>query len=491
MVERLEDRSLPSGFVQTALISDIPGFAPNTNPNFLNPWSFIETSAGPFRVALNGAGRAMLIDTQGAKTGADIMIPPPAGSPKHTVSAPTGEVVNTSSGFVIAFKGRSAPASLIFDSEDGTIAAWNPALSQTRAVIAADQSGNNAVYKGLAMGSAGGAVFLYATNFHNGTVDVFDANFHLHTFMAGQFTDTSAPAGFAPFGIRNIGGVLFVTFAKQNAEKHDDVAGPGNGFIDEFSTSGQFLKRLASGTAAGGTLTALNSPFGLAMAPAGGAMAPAGFGSFSGDLLVGNFGDSHVSAFDPATGKFLGQLTDPQGNPLVLNGGFKEAETKGLWSIDFGNGSPGAGASTLFFAAGINDESDGLFGEVNVDATGRSMAPGSPSSSSQSMQAAFADTVFRLNTVGAVPGLLGLGNISRSMVTPNLSESSTMPPMMTSASSAIAISGTFALSSAPSQQAMDEHFGLLGKSVDESSGPLPVSVDAVLDPSAMMLAARR
>jgi uncharacterized protein (TIGR03118 family) len=287
------------------------------------------------------------------------MIPPPPGSPAKTVSAPTGEVSNPTSDFVITFNGKSAPATLLFSSEDGTIAGWNPALSQTRAVIASDQSGSSAVYKGLAMGQAGTANYLYATNFRTGTIDVFDSHFALHTFFTGQFTDPHAPAGFAPFGVKNINGVLFVTFAKQDANRHDDVAGPGNGFIDEFDTSGHFLMRFASGTAAGGMLTALNSPFGMAIAPTG-------FGNFGHDLLVGNFGDSHVSVFDPSTGAFLGQLTDSSGNPLVLNGGLKETDTKGLWGIGFGNGASGTSTNTLFFAAGINDESDGLFGAVNV-----------------------------------------------------------------------------------------------------------------------------
>jgi uncharacterized protein (TIGR03118 family) len=362
-IEHLEDRTVPSGFVQTALMSDIPGLAANTNKSFLNPWQFVETPAGQFRVALNGAGQAMLLDAQGEKTGADIMIPAPAGSPAGTVAAPTGVVGNSTSGFVISFKGRTAPATLIFDSEDGTIAAWNPSLSQTRAVIANDQSAGGAVYKGLAMGSSGSANYLYATNFHNGTVDVFDSRFAVHRFSADQFTDPNPPADFAPFGIKNFDGVLFVTFAKQNAEKHDDVAGPGNGFIDEFDTSGHFLTRLASGTAAGGTLTALNSPFGMALAPTG-------FGSFGHDLLVGNFGDSHVSAFNVVSGAFVSQLSDGHGNPLVLNGGFQETSTKGLWGIAFGNGAAGTSASTLFFAAGINDESDGLFGMVNFDPPG-------------------------------------------------------------------------------------------------------------------------
>src|SRR5262249_50107983 len=145
---------------------------------------------------------------------------------------------------------------------------------------------------------------------------------------------------------------LFVTYAKQNAEKHDDVEGPGNGFIDEFDTSGNFLMRFASGTAAGGTLTELNSPWGMAVAPPG-------FGKFGGDLLVANFGNSHVNVFNLKTGSFLGQLEDPNGQPLVLVGGFQGPSTKGLWGLGFGNGEGGAGQRTLFFASGINDESDG------------------------------------------------------------------------------------------------------------------------------------
>src|SRR5262249_25787767 len=218
-------------------------------------------------------------------------IPPPAGSPRGTTSTPNGVVNNTTSDFVITVNGKSAPATLLFSTEDGTIAGWNPALSQTRAVIAADQSGNNAVYKLLAMGSSGGANYLYATNFHNGTVDVFDTHFAPHTISDGQFTDPNAPAGFAPFGVKNVNGTLFVTYAKQDAAKHDDVAGPGNGFSDEFKTDGTFIKRFASGSAVQkGGLDELNSPIGATFAPAG-------FGTFGGDLLIGNFGDSHVSAF--------------------------------------------------------------------------------------------------------------------------------------------------------------------------------------------------
>jgi uncharacterized protein (TIGR03118 family) len=350
-----------TGFVETPLVSNIPGLAPNTDPKLINPWGFIETPAGQFRVAANGSGRGILFDAQGDKSGADIKIPTPAGSPANTTSAPNGVVSNTTSDFVITINGKSAPATLLFSTEDGTIAGWNPSLSPTRAVIAADQSGNGAVYKLLAMGSAGGANYLYATNFHNGTVDVFDKDFALHTFFAGQFTDPNPVAGFAPFGVKDVDGTLFVTYAKQDDAKHDDVAGPGNGFIDEFTTDGHFITRFASGTAAGGTLTALNSPIGATLAPAS-------FGDFGGDLLIGNFGDSHVSAFDPKTGQFIDQLRDTHGQPLVLTAGITGAggNTKGLWGIGFGNGQGGAGTQTLFFADGPNDESDGVFGAVTV-----------------------------------------------------------------------------------------------------------------------------
>jgi uncharacterized protein (TIGR03118 family) len=361
MLERLEDRTVPStGFVETPLASNIPGLAPNRVRELTNPWGFFETPTGLFRVAANGSGQGILLNAQGQKSGADINIPAPAGSPSGTTSTPNGVIDNTSADFVITVHGQSAPATLLFSTEDGTIAGWSPSLSQTRAVIAADESGSGAVYKSLEMGQAGGVNYIYATNFHNATVDVFDTHFALHTFFAGQFTDPNAPTGFAPFGVKDVGGTLFVTYAKQNDEQHDDVAGPGNGFIDEFSTDGHFIKRFASGTAAGGTLTALNSPFGTAIAPAG-------FGPFGGDLLIGNFGDSHVSAFDPSTGQFLGQLQNTQGQPLVLDAGITGTggNTKGLWGIDFGNGQGGAGTQTLFFASGPNDESDGVFGMVN------------------------------------------------------------------------------------------------------------------------------
>jgi uncharacterized protein (TIGR03118 family) len=368
-IECLEERSLPSsGFIETPLVSDIPHLAAHTDSNLINPWGFIVTPEGQFRVAVNGAGNAPLITAQGTVIGPAVVLPPPPNSPRGTTSAPDGAVPNTTGDFVINFNSRSAPAAALFSTEDGTIIGWNPQLSQRTGVLAAVQSATGAVYKGLAMGSAGGANYLYATDFHNGTVTVFDKNFQLHTFSAGQFTDTTAPAGFAPFGVVNINGTLFVSYAKQNAEKHDDVAGPGNGFIDEFDTSGNFLKHFALGTAAGGALTVLNSPWGMTVAPAG-------FGDFGGDLLVGNFGDSHVSVFmmtGMMTGSFVDQLRGTNGQPLVLDAGVTGSggNTKGLWGIGFGNGQGGAGTRTLFFASGINDEGDGVFGMVNGDRSG-------------------------------------------------------------------------------------------------------------------------
>jgi uncharacterized protein (TIGR03118 family) len=361
--ERLEQRRLLSaGFVETNLVSDIPGFAAHTDSAVVNPWGFTETPGGQFQLSDNGTGTAAVFTADGTPLGAPIVIPPPPGSPAGTTSTPNGQIPNPTSDFVISEGGRSAPASVIFSTEDGTIVGFNSAVDPSKGIIAANRSGSGAVYKLVAMGVASGANYLYATNFHNGTVDVFDKKFALHTFFAGQFHDPHTPAGFAPFGVKSADGILFVTYAKQDADKHDDVAGPGNGFIDEFNAHGHFLKRFASGTAAGGTLTALNSPIGATIAPAG-------FGKFGGDLLIGNFGDSHVSAFNIHTGKFLGELQDPDGNPLVLDGGFNGTDTKGLWGIAFGNGQGGAGKDTLFFATGVNDESDGLFGAVNVAGT--------------------------------------------------------------------------------------------------------------------------
>jgi uncharacterized protein (TIGR03118 family) len=368
-LECLEDRNLlAAGFVQTALASDIPGVAPNTNPDLINPWGFAETSGGRFIVSANGSGEQLPLNAAGAPLAPPIVDAPPAGSPPGTTTSPNGTLLNTTEDFVIHDGDKSAPAQVIASTEDGTLVAFNHELDPTHAFLVADESATGAVYKLMAMASTPRGNFLYATDFHNDKIDVFDKHFHKVKLGQGRFdtfTDPNAPAGFAPFGIKEDNGILFVTYAKQDAAKHDDVAGPGNGFIDEFTTSGTFLKRFASGTAAGGTLTELNSPIGATIAPAG--FGPGG--KFGGALLIGNFGDSHVSAFNPTTGAFLGQLSDAQGHPLVLNGGVTNADptdTRGLWGIAFGNGEGGTDPNALYFATGVHDEADGVFGKVTM-----------------------------------------------------------------------------------------------------------------------------
>jgi uncharacterized protein (TIGR03118 family) len=264
------------------------------------------------------------------------------------VGTPTGQAFNTfdptSSDFAISKAGASGPAFFLFVTEDGTIEGWNPNVDPTHAVIAVDRSTATdsagdvgAVYKGLALVNTAGGKFLYASNFRFGTVDVFDNHFNL----VNSFTDPTVPAGFAPFGVHNIGGKLFVTFAKQDAEKHDDVSRPGNGFVDVFSPNGDLLQRLVS-------RDKLDSPWAVTMAPST-------FGTFGGDILVGNFGDGRINAYDPTTGEHVGQLSSQAGGPITIDG---------LWGLRFAPATPGAGPNTLFFTAGINHEADGLFGEI-------------------------------------------------------------------------------------------------------------------------------
>jgi len=272
-------------------------------------------------------------------------------------------VANRSADFTVSENGHSAPARLLFATEDGTISGFDAKVDKTNAILAVDESAQGDVFKGLAMGSAGGHNYLYATDFHNGVVDVFDTNFAPHTFAAGQFTDPHPVAGYAPFGITNVNGMLIVSYARQDSDAHDDVGGTGHGFIDAFDASGHFLARLATGSDAGGMNTDLNSPWGMVMAPGG-------FGPFGGDLLVGNFGDSHVTAFNISHLTATvddGQLKDSAGKAMVLTGGVMGTDgpndTKGLWGLAFGKGESG---NSLFFTSGINDEGDGLFGKVTA-----------------------------------------------------------------------------------------------------------------------------
>jgi uncharacterized protein (TIGR03118 family) len=245
--------------------------------------------------------------------------------------------------------GSPSAAPFIFASEDGTISAFKGAPIVT-VVPNPQAAAHGAIYKGLAIDSATAGQLLYATDFHNGKVDVFDTSFQLVT-LSGNFTDPNLPAGFAPFGIQNIGGTLYVTYALQDEDAEDDVAGPGNGFVDAYDLNGNLIQRVASAGE-------LNSPWGLALAPEG-------FGRFSGDLLVGNFGDGRIHAFDPTTltsdGEFeaVGLLHSAAGRPIQIDG---------LWALQFGHGTNAVGANglttTLFFTAGPSDEDHGLFGSI-------------------------------------------------------------------------------------------------------------------------------
>jgi uncharacterized protein (TIGR03118 family) len=326
-------------FKISVLVSDGAVPAPHTDPNLKNGWGLAFNPTAFAWVADNGTQKATLYDGNGVPQSLVVSIP--GGS--NGDSDPTGIVFNGSTDFVVTQGSTSGPAAFIFAGEGGTITAWAPKVALTNAFVVHDDGAGGAVYKGLAMASNGGANFLYATDFHNAKIDVFDKNF-AKVAMSGGFVDPQMPPGFAPFGIQAIGAKLFVTYAKQDDAKHDDVKGAGLGMIDVFDTSGHLMQRFASGGA-------LNAPWGVALAPGN-------FSLFSNAIIVGNFGDGMLNAFDPITGMSLGQLTQKNGNPIVQ---------PGLWGIAFGNGVDSQPTNTLFFAAGPNGEADGAYGRIDVD----------------------------------------------------------------------------------------------------------------------------
>jgi len=350
------------GYVQTNLISNISGLAAQTDPSLRNPWGIaFFPGLSPFWVNYNGAGTSALYFATGLPfPGLPFVTIPSASS--SSGGTPTGIVANVLVG-VGAFQipdpatTTFGPALFIFATEDGTIQAWNinppipPGIPDpTHAVIVADNSAGGAVYKGLAIGTnSSGQPLLYATNFRSGKIDVFDTNFHQVT-LSGTFTDPKLQAGYAPFGIQNINGKLWVTYALQDADKVDDVAKPAHGFVDVFDTDGNLVLRFAQHGH-------LNSPWGVALAPPN-------FGTFSNDILIGNFGDGTINAYHPVSGHWLGTLSDVDGRPLVNDG---------LWALTFGgalnSSTPGdvSSSNTLYFSAGLNNEADGLFGSIQPD----------------------------------------------------------------------------------------------------------------------------
>ncbi len=322
-------------YAQHNLVSDGAVSADHVDAALVNAWGLVASATSPWWVADNGTDSSTLYN---GNTGATLALR------VGVAGAPTGVVFNGGASFVVTNGTASGPARFIFATESGTIVGWSPAVAVTRAALAVDNSVAGAVYKGLAIATTAAGDRLYATNFHAGTVDVFDATFHA---VPGGFSDAALPPGYAPFGIRNLGGTIYVTYALQDADAHDDVAGVGHGFVDAFDTQGNLLRRVAS-------RGRLNSPWGLAVAPSD-------FGEFSGNLLVGNFGDGHINAFDlgrfEGTGELVqrGQLHAADGQPLTIDG---------LWALAFGNGAAAGPTNALFFTAGPFGEQHGLFGKV-------------------------------------------------------------------------------------------------------------------------------
>jgi len=317
-------------FTQTNLVSDVPFLAKTTDPNLKNPWGVSFSATSPFWVSNQATGTSTLYTGTGSIVSLVVTIPPGATPP----TGPTGQVFNTSTGFLLS---DGAKANFIFDTLNGTIAGWNGGLGTTAQVIV---STTGAVYTGLAQNTSAGLPFLYAAD-SAGQIHVFNSSWTdvTGTTFAGKFVDPTLPAGFAPFNVQSIGANLYVTYAKLTPM---GVPLPG-GFVDEYDTAGNFVKRVASG--------------GLLSAPWGVTLAPAKFGAFSNDLLIGNFGSGEILAYNPITDGFLGTLDGTNGKPII-NDFLWALETRGL-AID-------PNQDTLYFTAGINNQQDGLFGELTA-----------------------------------------------------------------------------------------------------------------------------
>jgi uncharacterized protein (TIGR03118 family) len=356
----------------TTTLSDTPLVTSNTglvatvttiDANLSNPWGLVTAPGLPFWVADNNSNLVTLYSgtgliQTGEVTGSnDIGIALPA-SAAGVPANPTGQVYNGTGGFMIPTASGQETSLFIFDGEGGTIAAWATDSGATAVTSYDDGLVNgtaHAVYKGLALGTVNGATFLYATDLHNNKIDVFDTNFAKPAEMQGKFVDPTMPGGFVPFGIAALNGQLYVTYAQQDGAMHDEVTGAGLGYVDIFDFSGNFVSRFSSAGA-------LNAPWGMALAPAG-------FGSFEGDLLIGNFGDGKINVFAP-NGSSLGAITVNNGQALTI---------PGLWSLVFGDGDPDKPVTTLFYTAGFADQTDGVFGSITATiATTSPPAPPAP-----------------------------------------------------------------------------------------------------------------
>src|ERR1700730_14705957 len=327
-------------YKQTNLVSDIAGKAPTVDPNLKNPWGLTRSSGSPWWVANNNSGTSTLYGGTGNIVPLVVTVPPPNGSPAGTQSTPTGVVFNGSpTDFMVAPR---KSALFIFATEDGAISGWNGGQNAVLVVDNSDNgSANGAVYKGATSGEINGNKFLYVTNFRSAKVEVYDTNFKSAHLGEDAFEAEGVPRGFAPFNVQNIGGTLLVTYAKQDAPRHDPVGGDGLGFVEIFTPSGKYIGHLVHGDW-------LNAPWGLVWTTRD-------FGEFSNAILVGNFRSGWIAAFNGFTHKFIGFLRNKDNSLVTIDG---------LWSLTFGNDATAGSANTLFFTAGLNNETDGLFGTI-------------------------------------------------------------------------------------------------------------------------------
>ena len=323
-----------NSYQQTNLVSDMAGAAAHTDPKLINPWGISFVPGQPFWVADNNSGYSTIYNANGVSQ-FSVLIPAPPGD--VSPATPTGTVINQTGGFIVG----GLSSQFLFVTEDGTISAWN---GTGDAILAVDHSTSGAVYKGMAILSPTCcATYLVVANFHSGLIETYTQSF-APLAPPGSFTDPGLPAGYAPFNIQPIGNQVFVTYAVQDAAKHDPVNAAGNGIVDIFDLEGNFLERYAQNGS-------LNSPWGVVQASAS-------FGQFNNDILIGNFGDGTINAFDPTTGDVLGQLKDQTGATIT---------NASLWALVFGAGGTGD-TNTLYFTAGLANEGHGLFGAITAAA---------------------------------------------------------------------------------------------------------------------------
>lgn len=337
----------PTGmsYIATNLVSDLAAgnslyASSKTDPNLINAWGVAFNPQAFAWVANAGTSTSTLYDGSGMPQSLVVAIPPGRAGP----AMPAGIVFNGHQDFMVTSGGTSGPSVFIFAGRAGTLSGWSPAADPTHAVTVFDGGGTGTVYTGLAIGSQGSSDMLYAADFHNGRVDMFDSSFAKRA-AAGGFADPALPAGYAPYGIQAMSGRIYVSYARQGGSALNAVAvaGVGQGAVDVFDTSGNLLNRLISPG------SALNAPWGMAMAPAD-------FGPFSGALLVANVGDGKINAFNPTNGALMGTLSMPDGNPVAIDG---------LHGIAFGNGLDSQPTNTLFFAAGPGGGEHGVYGRID------------------------------------------------------------------------------------------------------------------------------